>query len=281
MTEIGRYSVVKFVPDRIRFEPVNVGLIASFGDRDVAKMSEDLDPRIRFADPYADTASLLHTLRTFDIRDFASADSTGFERLASRSVELPNLYVDRPNELAVDDRSFEVVVEALFDRLVVRRFALPAGFHRQIGPTMARTALRDVFAQSKTLGPIVRADVTTLGKSGVVWNMDFQYLSDQVCLIQTATTGLRENLRRSEHAFRAFAALVDTAHLPGNNGILAVDEPADANEASGQLKLMASAHGLQFFGGRRGFLELAQKVSRDGRPLDDRHMESQQVQLSI
>jgi hypothetical protein len=99
--------------------------------------------------------------------------------------------------------------------------------------------------------------------------MDFQYLAQDVCLIQTAATGLRDDVRSSEHAFRAFAALIDTSQQPATQGILVVDEPPHANEISGQLYQMAAAHGLEFFAGNRGFLSLADRVSREAQPVVD------------
>jgi hypothetical protein len=165
----------------------------------------------------------------------------------------------------------DLVLDALFARLVVRSFALPAGYQKQQGPTMARTLLRGVFEQTKALGLLVRSDVEARGKSGVLWQMDFQYVADDVHLIQTATVGLREDLRRQEHAFRAFAALVDTAATPGIKGVLAADEPAESNEVSGQLRRMALAHGFEYFAGRREFLELASRVAVSARPQGESH----------
>lgn len=269
MADKGRYCVVKFLPDRIRFEPVNIGLIAEFEDQVVTIMSSDLDPRIRYADPHADTRSLLATLVSFDANAYSTASKSGLDRLADGDVVLPNVYVDRPLGMMVTDRSFQLVVDALFARLVTRSFVQPGGYQRQIGPSMARTVLRNVFHQANALGPLVQSSVDAVGKSGVVWQLDFRYLSDELHLIQTATTGLREDLRRSEHAFRAFAALIDTTQLPGVRGILAADEPAESNYTSDQLRRMAEAHGFDFYGGRRGFLSLAKRVTREAKPVSD------------
>ena len=47
MSTSGAYSVIKFVPDRVRFEPVNIGLVIQAGEQLITRMSKQIDPRIR------------------------------------------------------------------------------------------------------------------------------------------------------------------------------------------------------------------------------------------
>lgn len=267
MTIKGRYTIVKFVPDRMRFEPINVGLVAEVGDRVLTLMSQDLDPRIRYADPHADLNSLRSTLAKFDAEAYRTESRSAIDTLTGNGFELNNLWFDNPLEINVSSERFEVVVNALYSRLVERNFSIPAGTMRVVGPTFARSVLRRVFADANALGSLVKADVHATGVSGVEWRVDFQYLADSICLIQTATTGLREDLRRSEHAFRAFSALIDTTTEPGVRGILAVDDRPEVNDASAQLARLAQAHGLEFYAGRKGFLTLAQQVSEEAQLL--------------
>lgn len=265
--QTGQYTVVKFVPDSVRFEPINIGIVLEVGERVVTVMSESIDPRIRYADPYVDVRSLRDFLREFDPRSLVPAEKPVVRTLSAGNVPLANIFFDQSRTFDAEKLGVDEAADLLFGRLVRRTFAKPSGFVRPASPTAARTALRKAFMAARVLGKRVRSDVRTLGKSGVHWDVDFEYLTDQVVLVQTATTGLKEDLRRREHAFSAFAALVDTTTSPGVTGVLAIDEPADADELSGQLAAMAKAHGLDFVGGQRAFLTLARGVSENARTL--------------
>src|ERR1700716_1609643 len=91
----GSYVIVKFVPDEVRFEPINVGLVVQVGDEIVTRMSDTVDPRIRFADPYLDLHSLRDFLLSFDARD-------QLERSSDRAIgelqgsTIPHIYFASP-----------------------------------------------------------------------------------------------------------------------------------------------------------------------------------------
>ena len=228
-------------------------------------MADFVDPRVRYADPYADMASFVEFLRVFDAEAAVGNTDSTIASLTEGRVVVPNFYFDGAHPFDAAALPIEDASEMLFDRLVRRNFDPPAGFSRPSSPTAARTALRRAFVGAKALGTQVRPGVEVVGASGVKWEVDFEYLTRDLCLVQTATTGLKEDLRRSEHAFRAFATLVDLTHEPGRLGVLASDEPPERNDLSGQLASMATAHGFRFVGGQRAMLDLASEVRRDGK----------------
>ena len=276
----GRFAVVKFVPDSARFEPINVGLVLEAGGRVLTRMAESVDPRIRYADPYADLASFLEFLRTFDAEAAVGTAGSVITALTDGRVAVPNFYFDGAHPFDAAALPIVDAGDVLFDRLVRRTFEAPPGFSRPSSPTAARTALRRAFAGAKALGTQVRPGVERIGASGITWEVDFEYLTREYYLVQTATTGLKEDLRRSEHAFRAFATLVDLTHEPGRVGVLASDESPDRNDLSGQLASMAHAHGFRFVGGQRAMLSLASEVRREAQPIS-REIESGPAQLVL
>lgn len=263
----GQFTVVKFVPDSIRFEPVNIGVVLETGSDVITRMAESVDPRIRFADPFADVRSLSEFLGEFDASSLEVGGQSVVNELTTGAIAYPNLFFDTPRPVDASKLSVDRIADALFDRLVRRTFASPSGFQRPASPTAARTALKRAFQSMKLLDRQVRLGVAVRGRSGVEWDMDFEYLTTHLHFVQTATTGLREDLRRNEHAFRAFAALVDTTSVPGTSGILATDEPPSRSDLSGQLAQLAEAHGLKYLGGQRAFLELAQEVKNAAQPI--------------
>jgi hypothetical protein len=266
-SDVGQFTIVKFVPDSVRFEPINVGVVVEADDQVVTRMAEVLDPRIRFADPYADLKSLLEFLGTFDAADVPHEGRSVVTHLAAGKSEFPNFYFDRARPIDSTQLKARDAAQILFDRLVRRSFEPPQGFVRPASPTAARTALRRAFQSLRVLGSRVRPAVRTLGLSGIEWELDFEFLTSDLERVQTATTGLKEDLRRREHAFSAFAALVDTTQQPGVIGVLASDEPPERDDLSGQLASMAGAHGLEFVGGQRAFLTLARRVSETAKPI--------------
>lgn len=257
------YSVIKFVPDEVRFEPINVGLVVQAGERLITKMAEDVDPRIRLADPYVDLLSLRNTLRSLDVAAVAEEarvpSATALEWLSARG--LPNLYFTAPAELDLSaDSTAEVAVGLLFRRLVERAYERPPHAPQRLGTTATRTALRRAFAAANVLHSRVQPSARVVGASGEEWIIDFRYLTDSVNLIQTATTDLKDRVRSEEHAYEAFAALIDTTKDPGTAGLVAVDEKPEANRVSGRLAHLADAHGFELIAGQRAFMELAREV---------------------
>ena len=266
-TATGRFTVVKFVPDSVRFEPVNVGIVVETVDDIVTRMADSVDPRIRFADPYVDMKSLVEFLNEFDAAKITSEGPSVVAHLTNGSTSIPNFFFDLPRSIDATQLSAEQAADVLYDRLVRRSFESPPGFVRPQSPTAARTALRKAFQSQRLIGSRVRSAVRTTGRSGVEWDMDFEYLADELVFVQTATTGLKEDLRRREHAFSAFSALVDTTTEPGVRGLLASDESPERDEISGLIASMASAHGFEFVGGQRAFVALALRVRDTAREL--------------
>lgn len=264
---VARYSVVKFVPDRVRYEPVNVGLVVAVDDQLITRMADVVDPRIRLADPYADVESLRETLATFDAADFAGDARRSSQHVLQwlMNADFSNLVFTAPSEIA-GHSEVDTVVQLLFDRLIARHYVRPMGPWRERSPMAARTALREAFASQKILGVLVEHSVKAPGASGIGWDLDFRYVSDKVTVIQTATTSLREDLRSKEHGFEAFAALIDVK-APGVHGILAADASPENSEVSGALEQISGAHGIEFVAGQRAFYELARRVRGEAVPL--------------
>ncbi len=252
-----RYSLLKFVPDRLRFEPINVGIVVEGAGRVVTRMAGSVDPRVRFADPYADLESLRGFLETFDARSLKPAtDQPLLEWL--HEVEIPNIYVTSP--LPIDQSAaVELVADRLFSRLVERNFARPPMSPSAPSHTAARRALLAAFRAEGVLGSKVTSGVKIRGASGVDWTVDFRFATNTLNLVQAATTGLRDNVHGKEHAFEAFASLIDTRQ-PGTSGILASDASSEENDVTSQIDKMATAHGIRFVGGRRAFMRLAREV---------------------
>jgi hypothetical protein len=265
----GSYSVAKFVPDRVRFEPVNIGLVIEAGDRVITRMTEKADPRIRLSDPFADIPSLEHFLKDFDAVTFG--EQSGAQSVIEWLHEngLPNIYFSAPSPIAIGEVQLEALVDRLFQRLIARRFTKPPDWTGSQTHGAARTALGSAFRSAKVLGNKVQSRVSAPGASGVIWDIDFRYLTDMdVNFVQTATTSVREDMRRKEHAYEAFAALIDTTvQHEATVGVLAVDDPPTDNPVSFTLEMMAKGHGLRFIAGQRSFHEYAGEVRRRALPV--------------
>jgi hypothetical protein len=278
----GSYSVAKFVPDSVRFEPINIGVVLEVGDHLVTQMAADVDPRIRLADPYADLQSLREFLGSFDASSYDEvAGSTGTVAWLHENG-LPNVFFSAPRAVDVDVERIDEVMASLQARLVTRAFTRPTEITRAVGTSATRTALREAFKSAGVLKRSVEVEVPLVGASGVEWRIDFRYLTPtDISLVQTATTGLQEELRGKEHGFEAFLALLDTTRRPvagkdqtrsaPTRGTLAVDVYPEENEISSELSRLTSAHGLEFVAGQRGFFKLAQEVQRMALPIDARN----------
>jgi len=290
-----RYVVAKFVPDVVRFEPVNIGLVVEIDDRVITKMATDVDPRIRLADPYVDLPSLRDFLTSFDARDYSGkADSSPIEWLQQN--RLPNVYFTKPLEIEASVRGIDDIVNALHARIVDRKFEQPPDLVRSAGVSAARTALREAFRTAGVLGRRVESQVLVRGASGVDWRIDFRYLTESnVNMVEAATTDLQEDVRRKEHAFEAFATLIDVTQGPRQAksmtreekidqrtehppvGILAVDAKPSENATSELLAHMAEAHGFRFVAGQRAFFDLANGLRDEALPIADSASPSSQA----
>src|SRR3989442_115540 len=146
-TSSGRYALVKFVPDAIRFEPINVGLIVELGDRILTRMADAVDPRIRYADPYVDMGSLESFLAEFDAATyFASLAKTGRSPIDwLHEHGLANIYVAAPLPIEAVRTTLEDVMSELYSRLIRRLVERPPDAPRASVSTAARTALREAF----------------------------------------------------------------------------------------------------------------------------------------
>lgn len=258
-----RYAVVKFVPDRLRFEPINIGIVVEDHGQLMTLMASGVDPRVRFADPYADIDSIRSFLEEFDARAFVEQAGTNSVLDWLHDQDLPNVYITKPEPIDAAGVPVTAIADALFSRLVERDFARPMMLTPAASRTAARNALLTAFRAEGLVGSKVLPDVVIKGTSGIEWRVDFQFTTDKVNLVQAATTGLREDLRRKEHAFEAFASLIDTKG-PGVTPVLASDALPRENDASLQIRRMADAHGIRFVGGRRAFLRLAREVRNEG-----------------
>jgi hypothetical protein len=258
-----RYVLLKFVPDRLRFEPINVGVVIQDRGQVITLMATAVDPRVRFADPYADVESLRSFLEGFDARSFVGQTSGRPLVDWLHDQELPNIYVTAPLPIDASGVPIMAVAERLFARLVDRDFARPTMMEPGISRTAARRALMSAFQAEGVLGSKVISAVQIKGASGIEWTVDFRFATDTVNLVQAATTTLREDVRRKEHAFEAFASLIDTRQA-GTTAVLASDALPQENDVSSQINQMADAHGIRFIGGRRAFLKLAREVRDEG-----------------
>lgn len=263
---VGQYSLVKFVPDRVRFEPINIGVVLEHERGVVTRMAEDVDPRVRYADPYADLQSLREFLASFNATVYLGRAPDVSVLNWLRDAELPNIYFSAPLGVDLTADTPEGVAGILFGRLVQRSFAKPPEMAPAPSRTAALRALREAFKAEGVLDTRVEAGVLVQGISGVDWNIDFRYATDRVNLIQTVSTNLREDIRRKEHAFEAFAALVDTARSGGVEGVLAADGRPEENPLSAQLALLSAGHGFRLIAGRRSFIDLARDVRRTASP---------------
>jgi DUF3037 family protein len=257
------YVLLKFVPDRVRFEPINIGVVVEHRGDVITRMASSVDPRVRFADPYTDVESLRAFLEEFDARPLLEQTSGRPLLDWLHEQELPNIYVTSPQPIAEESIAVATVADRLFSRLVDRSFTRPPMSAAVPSRTAARRALMSAFQAEGVLGSKVSAGVKVQGASGVEWIVDFRFATDTINLVQAATTGLRDDLRGKEHAFEAFASLIDTRE-PGTTGILASDALAAENDISSQIDKIAGAHGLRFVGGRRAFLRLAREVRTQG-----------------
>lgn len=275
----GSYSVVKFVPDSVRFEPINIGVVLEVGDHLVTQMADDVDPRIRLADPYADVQSLRDFLSSFDASEYDEVAGSAGTVAWLHENGLPNVFFSAPRGVEVQPDRVDEVMASLQARLVTRTFTRPTELARAVGTSAARTALREAFKSAGVLKKSVQVEVPLIGASGVEWRIDFRYLTrTEVSLVQTATTGLQEELRGKEHGFEAFLALLDTTRHPAatkqetkaapSRGILAVDVYPEENKISSELSRLSKAHGFGFVAGQRGFFKLAQEVQRSALPND-------------
>ena len=273
MSGSGRFIILKFVPDRVRFEPVNVAVVLELEGRIVTRVADEVDPRIRLADPFLDQDSydeMLGRLATLAPEQTAADE---LDRLAASPG--PNLFASSPSEFVAEPGEVDALADRFFGRYVQRRYVKP--YVARSGPRSAatRSAIRDAFA-SAGVQSYVQASVRQQGKSGVDWNIDFRYLTDEVTVIQSATTSLKEPVRNAEHGYRAFSALVDVSLVPGVRGVLALDASPEESELSSQLEQLAIAHGLGFYAGQRQFFELAQDVQRRAQPLSSSIVDSLQ-----
>jgi hypothetical protein len=264
-TPTRRYALLKFVPDRIRFEPINIGVVVEDGDEVITRMASAIDPRVRFADPFADVESLRTFLESFDARDLIGKTEGESVLEWLHNQEVPNVYVTAPQPIAAETIALESVLESLFSRLVDRNFERPPMPSATASRTVARRALLSAFRAEGVMGSKVSSDVRVRGASGVDWTVDFRFATETVNLVQAASTGLREDVRSKEHAFEAFASLIDTRE-PGVTAILATDALPRENDVSSQIDRIAGAHGIRFVGGRRAFMRLAREVRIEGRP---------------
>jgi len=262
------YVLLKFVPDRIRFEPINIGVVVEDGDEVITRMASGVDPRVRFADPFADVESIRTFLEGFDARELIG--KTGGDSVLRwlGNHEIPNVYVTAPQPISVEAVPLGSVVESLFSRLVDRNFERPPMPSATVSRTVARRALLSAFQAEGVMGSKVSSGVQVRGASGVDWTVDFRFATETVNLVQAASTGLREDVRRKEQAFEAFASLIDTRE-PGITAILATDALPRENDVSSQIDKIAVAHGIRFVGGRRAFMKLAREVRIDGRLMTD------------
>jgi hypothetical protein len=266
MSTSGAYSVVKFVPDRVRFEPVNIGLVIQAGHQLITRMSKQIDPRIRLADPYAHMDSLKDFLDDFDAAQYATETKSAVEWLHANG--LPNIYFSAPAQIDVSPSDLDALVNSLFDRIVARSFERPSEWVSTQQPSAARTALRSAFHTAKVLNKKVKAEVAVKGASGFIWKVDFRYATGTgVNLVQAATTAVREDVRRKEHAYEAFATLIDTTKGSGAVGILAVDAPGEDGPSAVPLALMTKGHGLRFIAGQKEFYDLAEEIRRTALPI--------------
>jgi hypothetical protein len=264
--EAGQYSLVKFVPDRVRFEPINIGVVLEHDRGVVTRMADDVDPRVRYADPYADLQSLREFLGTFNATVYLGRGRDASVLSWLRDADLPNIYFSAPLDVDLTTDTPENVAAILFGRLVQRSFAKPPDMAPVPSRTAALRALREAFKAEGVLDSRVESSVLVAGVSGVEWNIDFRYATDRVNLVQTVSTNLREDIRRKEHAFEAFAALVDTAQSGGVEGVLAADGRPEENPLSAQLALLSAGHGFRLIAGRRSFIDLARDVRRGASP---------------
>lgn len=262
------YVLLKFVPDRIRFEPINIGVVVEDGDEVITRMASGVDPRVRFADPFADVESLRAFLEGFDARDLIGKTAGDSVLRWLGNQEIPNVYVTAPQPIAAEAVPLGSVVESLFSRLVDRNFERPPMPGATVSRTVARRALLSAFQAEGVMGSKVSSDVRVRGASGVDWTVDFRFATETVNLVQAASTGLREDVRNKEQAFEAFASLIDTRE-PGITAILATDALPRENDVSSQIDKIAGAHGIRFVGGRRAFMKLAREVRIEGRPTSE------------
>jgi hypothetical protein len=273
-----RYAVVKFVPDAVRFEPINIGLVFDEDGRLTTRMAEDVDPRIRLADPYADLQSLRAFLATFDASTYEPSDDRD-PLTWLHQTGMPNIYFSAPFGIETGRTSAQDMIGTLFKRLVARNFSRPPELARVPGVSAARSALREAFRSTGILGKKIETQVPIRGLSGVEWQVDFRYVTNEsIHLVEAATTGLHEDIRRKEHGYEAFTTLIDTTRRQLSSdepavptkGTLAVDASVEESELSAQLSRMAAAHGFRYVAGQRAFYSLAEELVGSALSVNDR-----------
>lgn len=203
-----RYVMLRYLPDPVRSEPVNIGVIVQARDAVRFRVLPDMRRR-RFdsTGPLPDMKILedyLHALfqkqvqevfmpgKGTQIVDVATEDYLSYvDRVLSRQFELSDpLSAQIPLDSAT---ALETFVARLFERLV----APPGGhpIYRSSGRQRIHTGLRRYFKELGVLGGKVRERDTLVGT--VKWQVDFSFASDKTVAISTLDLGTKDPIGKA------------------------------------------------------------------------------------